>query len=98
MLVDQRDGYAFRFGLVGDVLAHLAVVPLRGLLVVLLSLIDAIGDISHVADYNRTSVPLDGHIDHRAADLVLHVAHDALMRSAQARSGRTQALVAATTL
>ena len=36
MLVDQHDGNALCFRLVGDVLADLAVVPLRGLLVMLL--------------------------------------------------------------
>ncbi len=93
-LVNQRDSDTFRFRFVGDVLADLAMVPLRGLLVVLLAMIDAIRDIPYIADRNRAREPLDSHIHHRPADLVLHVAHDALVFGAHAGSGSLQAPVA----
>src|SRR4029450_12963223 len=60
----------------------------------LLHMLDAIRDISHVTDRNRTGLLIDGHIDDGPADLVLHVAHDALVFGAPAGSGRTQAPLA----
>src|SRR6266545_4459187 len=66
-LVNQRDSDTFRFRFVGDVLADLAMVPLRGLLVVLLAMIYAIRDIPYIADRDRAREPLDSHIHHRHA-------------------------------
>lgn len=93
VLIDQLHRDAFGLGLVGDELAKVAVVPLGRLLVVLLPMIDAIRDIPHITNRDRASLLLDRRIHHRPTDLVLHIAHDALMPGAHAGPGSTQALV-----
>src|SRR5262249_53208715 len=96
VFVDQCHRDPFGFGLVGDVLADAAVVPLRGLLIMLLAVSDAIGNRAHIAERDRSREPLSGHIHHRAAELVLHIAHDALVFGAHTTSGPLQAFVTAT--
>src|SRR6266498_3580565 len=43
----------------------------------LLPKLDAIRDVAHVTDHDPIRLLLDRHVDHRAANLVLHVAHHA---------------------
>src|SRR6266511_5008882 len=98
VLIDQLDGDPFRFRLKGDVLADLAVVPLRGLLVMLLPMIDAIGNVSHITDHDPLHLPFNRNRNNGPADLVLHVAHDLLMLCAHPAPGFFQAPVPTTPL
>jgi hypothetical protein len=86
VFVDQNNRNAFGFCLIGDVLAYLAMVPLRRLLVTNFPLLHPIRNIAHVTDHHRTSLLLNRHLNNRTADLVLQIAQYLLMLGPQARS------------
>ena len=54
----------------------------------LLPVIYAIRDVAYVTDHDPIRLLLDRHVDHRAANLVLHVAHHPTVLGAHPESGK----------
>lgn len=70
----QFDRDTFRFCLVGDVLSHLPVRPVRDFLIALLAELPLIGNIPHISDGNRACLHRHRCVHHLAGNLVFHIA------------------------
>ena len=73
MLIYQLNGDACRFGLVGDVLAQLAVTPGAHFLLTFGVQLFPIGHVAYIPQCQRAYLPLNRLVHHRPADLMLNV-------------------------
>jgi len=78
-LFDQLDGDPFGFSFVLDKFSDLAMVPTADFLIGLFTQVHAIGNISHIADYDFVSFVRNGNIYDSATNLVFDIAHDPLV-------------------
>src|SRR5262249_47722736 len=93
VLILQHHTYPFGLRFVRNIGADVAMAPSADFLVVVPPMVDAIRDISHIADDDGACLVFNSPIDNEATDFMFHITEDTRMFGFHTRPGTKQALV-----